>query len=181
MVRLVVFAVHYEVFAQQSSCYRDILPGESRIGVHARNALGPLFLQDLSKFGFQPEGKMMFSPPSRKHLQIVLEKFMRSRKKCRGCTTFTYLVERRVKHSQMFYARRNMALGDTHLRQHMNILVARAWDLVQRIALQPVIPVFEIAKKIFQLLMGLLSDFKHRQMKGDQDVLVQEHLTPGPL
>ena len=74
-----------------------------------------------------------------------------------------------------------MALGDTHLRQHVNILVARAWDLVQRIALQPEIPVFEIVKKIFQRLMGLLSYFKHRQVEGDQNLFVQEHLTSNPL
>ena len=69
-----------------------------------------------------------------------------------------------VKYSQVFYAGDNMALGDTHLRQHVNILVARAWDFVQRIALQPKIPVFEIMKKIFQRLMGLLWYFKHRQV-----------------
>ena len=122
----------------------------------------------------------MFSPPRRKDLQVVLEKLVLSWKGRRGCTAFTYLVERRVKHSQVFYAGYNMALGDTHLRQHVNILMARAWDLVQRIALQPEIPVFEIVKKIFQRLMGLLSYFKHRQMEGDQNLFAQKHLTSDP-
>ena len=173
----------YKRWHVQSKCllYRHILPGESRISVQARNMLGPLFLKDLLKLGFQPEGQMMFSPPSRKHLQVVLEKLMLSWKECRGRTTFTYLVERRVKRSQAFYAGCNMALGDTHLSQHVNILMARAWDLAQRIALQPVIPVFEIVKKIFQRLMGLLSYFKHRQMEGDQNLFAQKHLTSDPL
>ena len=144
-----------------------MLPSESRISVQARNVLGPLFLKDILKLRFQPEGQMMFSPPSRKHLQVVLEKLVLSWKKCRRCTAFTYLVERRVKHSQVFYAGDNMALGDTRLRQRVNILMARAWDLVQPIALQPEIPVFEIVKKILQRLMGLLSYFKHRQVEGD--------------
>ena len=78
MVLLMIFAVHHKVFAQQGSRYRHILPSESRISVQARNVLGPLFLKDILKLRFQPEGQMMFSPPSRKHLQVVLEKLVLS-------------------------------------------------------------------------------------------------------
>ena len=79
-----------------------------------------------------------------------------------------------VKNSQVFHAGNNMALGDTHLRQHVNILVARAWDLVQLIVLRPTIPVFEIVKEIFQGLMGLLSHFKHGQMEGESESVCAE-------
>ena len=67
----------------------------------------------------------------------------------------------------MLNAGNYMALGDTHLRQRVDILVAWAWDLIQRILLQPEIPVLEVVENFFQGLMRLLSHFKNRQVEGD--------------
>ena len=76
MIRLMVFAVNYEGPVQKRPGYRDIFPSQSRIFIQKLDALGPLLLKSCSEFKLQAARKIMFSPPRRKHLAVVLEIFM---------------------------------------------------------------------------------------------------------
>ena len=81
MIRFVVLAVHHEVLVEQASCRRYIFPCEPGFSAQMLYMFLPLELEKRTKFRLQGLRKTVLSPPRRKHLEVVLEKFVLCREK----------------------------------------------------------------------------------------------------
>ena len=73
-----------------------------------------------------------------------------------------------------------MTMGHAGFWQLCSKLAARALNIINRVMLQPGIPLLEIMKKVLQGLMWSFSDLEKWKMKWDQYVFVAEDLLSDP-